>query len=72
MTKNEFKKLFSQMYRVGNRADGHKSERDINEQWTTPAMAGDACCGLLDEMGERMVKEGIFTEEEMQEVYDTL
>lgn len=72
MTKREFQSLFAQMYRVGNRSDGHPHENPANETWTKPAMAGDACCGLLDEMSSRLVKAGVFTAEEMQAVYDTL
>lgn len=70
MTKREFLKLFAQMYRVGNRSDAHPHERA--EQWTKPAMAGDACCGALDGMSRELVKAGVFTAEEMQAVYDTL
>lgn len=72
MTKDGFLKLFAQMYRVGNRSDGHVGERSSDESWTMAAMAGAACCGALDNMSRELVKAGVFTAEEMQEVYDTL
>ncbi len=69
MAKAEFIVHFKAMYNVGNRSDTPAGE---HEEWTHPAMAGRACCALLDQMSRTMIDIGVFTEEERQEIYDTL
>ena len=68
MTKAEFLKMFAAMYRVGNASDSP----EVREDWTQPDMAGFACCRLLDQMKRELIKIGVVTEEEMDELYDTL
>jgi hypothetical protein len=69
MTKGEFKAAWIAMYRVGNYAD---SDYEWRQEWTHPAMAGVACCKLLDQMANEMVRVGVLTQEEMQSMYDSL
>lgn len=69
VTKREFIHLFKTMYRVGNRSDTPPNE---HEEWTHPAMAGRACCALLDQMSHQLVLCKVLTEKERQEIYDDL
>lgn len=69
MTKQQFINHFKAMYRVSNRSDTPPGE---HEEWTHPAMAGRACCQLLDQMSHQLVLCKVLTEDERQEIYDTL
>jgi hypothetical protein len=67
MTKQQFIEHFKAMYRVGNRSDAAE-----HEDWTQPQMAGDACCRLLDKMGNELVKCGALTQDELDKIYSDL
>lgn len=69
MTKAQFIEMFKAMYRVGNMSD---SDSESREDWTDEAMSGPACCQLLDKMSGELVKCGVLTEEERQEIYNDL
>lgn len=69
MTKDQFIVMFKAMYNVGNRSD---SDIETREGWTKPAMAGSACCQLLDQMSRKMVECGALTEEERDAIYNDL
>ncbi len=69
MTKAEFLAMWVKMCRVGNYAD---SDYEWKEDWTHPAMAGGACCRLLDHMAGELLKCGVLTPEEHQSLYDSL
>lgn len=69
MTKQEFVAHFTAMYRVGNMADSDSPQR---EGWTHHTMAAESCCQPLDAMMHSLVLNGVFTDAERQEIYDTL
>lgn len=69
MTKAQFLAMFAAMYRVGNRADSTDGKL---EDWTKPAMAGKACCALLDQMGRELVACGAVTQDELDEMFANL
>lgn len=69
MTKPEFLAHVAALYRVGNYSDSDSPQREV---WTVPAMAGLACCQHLDAMLWTMKREGVLTQDEIQEFHDTL
>ena len=64
----EFLALISRLYRIGNISD---HETNPNRDWTKPSMASDVCIPL-DEMLQKLIANGVITEEEVQNLYDTL
>lgn len=69
MTKAQFLQSVAALYRVGNLSDSDSQER---EDWAKPAMAGTACCAILDVMLRNMTREGVLTAEECQAFYDSM
>lgn len=69
MTKQEFLAHVRALYVVGNLSD---SDSDSREAWTTPAMAGAACCRALDRMLREMTDCGAITSDEHQSFYDNM
>jgi hypothetical protein len=68
VSRAEFLAMISRIYRIGNITD---HETNPNRDWTKPVMASSICCPL-DEMLANLVKDGIITEEEVRNLYDTL
>lgn len=73
MQKANFLDKVAALYRCGNRSDhDDKLKNAPNEDWTKPEMAGQACCALLDQMLDAMVKCGAITSEDRQSLHDNL
>jgi len=73
MQKANFLDKVASLYRCGNRSDhDEKLNNAPDETWTKPEMAGKACCALLDEMLQAMIKCNALTSEDVQEMYDNL
>jgi hypothetical protein len=70
MTKNETLSHIRALYRAFNRAD--HDDRLPDESWMKPSLAGPTGGQLLDTMLRKMCEDGMLTDDEHQEFYDTI
>lgn len=68
VSRMEFLAMVSRLYRVGNITD---HETNPNREWTKPSMASSVCVPL-DIMLNNLVNDGVITEEEVENLYETL